>query len=67
MSKRVGNAVVRNRVKRRLRSWFREGSLRETGGLDWVVIARASAAGLDSAALRSDLDALGGQLLEKIS
>lgn len=46
MSRRVGNAVVRNRVKRRIREWFR----RERGSIvpafDLVVIARPPAAAL---------------------
>ena len=43
-SRKVGGAVVRNRVKRRIREWFRvrQGSLGT--GLDWVVIGRAAAA-----------------------
>jgi ribonuclease P protein component len=69
VSRKVGGAVVRNRVKRRIREWFRaeRGSL--GAGVDWVVIARAPAAGLareqaeeelsrlSRAALRSEEDA----------
>jgi len=49
VSRRVGNAVARNRVKRRLREWFRcsRDSLPE--GRDLVVIARRGAAELSSA------------------
>jgi ribonuclease P protein component len=42
----VGNAVVRNRVKRRIREWFREGRARMQPGLDLVVVARRRAAQL---------------------
>jgi ribonuclease P protein component len=45
-SRRVGNAVVRNRIKRRVREWFRHRGQSLLHGLDVVVIARASAAGL---------------------
>jgi len=58
VSRRVGNAVVRNRVKRRLREWFRQSATRAAGALDWVVIARPAAAVLPSAALRVELDGL---------
>lgn len=44
VSRRVGNAVVRNRVKRRLRTVFRQtaASLDPCG--DYVIIARSAAA-----------------------
>jgi ribonuclease P protein component len=50
-SRRVGNAVVRNRVKRAVREWFRRCRGRiEAGsrGVDMVVIARRAAAELDA-------------------
>ncbi len=47
VSRRVGNAVVRNRVKRRVREWFREARTSELrDGIDLVVIARQAAATL---------------------
>ena len=46
VSRRVGNAVVRNRVKRRIREWFRRDEAARSSGLDLVVIARPAAAGL---------------------
>ena len=42
VGRQVGNAVVRNRVKRRLREVVRQSSLQ--GGWDMVLIARAPAA-----------------------
>src|SRR5439155_963069 len=45
VSKRVGNAVVRNKVKRRLRAAVR--ALAPAPGWDVVISARAPAAGVD--------------------
>jgi len=46
VSRRVGNAVVRNRVKRAIREWFRRWRWELEDGIDVVVIARPSAADL---------------------
>lgn len=59
VGRQVGGAVVRNRVKRRLREWFRTSPLRHVGPVDVVVIARRAAVGLQSAELRAELDELG--------
>ncbi len=48
ISKKVGNAVVRNRVKRVLRECFRLGAPQAVAALDIVVIAKKS---LDPACL----------------
>jgi ribonuclease P protein component len=58
VSRKVGGAVTRNRVKRRVREWFRarRGSL--GSGVDWVVIARAPAAGLAREAAEEELSRL---------
>lgn len=56
VGKRVGNAVVRNRVKRRLREVVR--AYRPHGGWDVVVIARPAAAGADFATLDGALRSL---------
>ncbi len=56
ISKRVGKAVVRNRIKRRLREIIR--ALGPRGGHDVVVIAREPAAIADYHALRASLNSL---------
>ena len=58
VSRRVGNAVERNHVKRRVREWFRRNRGLLSGGADLVVIARKGAAKLDAAAVASELSAL---------
>jgi ribonuclease P protein component len=56
VTKKVGNAVVRNRIKRRFRALARE-LLPEHGlsGADHVLIGRGAALERDWAALRADL------------
>lgn len=58
VSRRVGNAIARNRVKRHVRSWFRldEGSI--PAGRDLVVIARRGAAERSHAEIALELDGL---------
>jgi len=63
VSRRVGRAVARNRVKRGLREWFRQSGSRRAGPFDWVVIARKGAASLAGKALSGELDALSSRAL----
>ena len=56
VSRRVGNAVVRNRVKRRLREVMRQAALRT--GWDIVVIARNPAALADYQGLKQTVEGL---------
>jgi len=61
VSRKVGGAVVRNLVKRRLREWFRQARHELPGATDWVVIARKSAASVSFATLVMDLDLASGR------
>jgi ribonuclease P protein component len=57
-SRKVGNAVVRNRAKRRLRAAAaRLLTARGNPGTDYVLIARAATPGRPFAALLEDLEA----------
>jgi ribonuclease P protein component len=58
VSRRVGNAVARNRVKRRVREWFRREKRRLDAGRDYVVIARPGAAALPARELWAELEGL---------
>lgn len=55
VSAKVGKAVVRNRVKRRLREFFRRGRERFHPDQDTVVIARRGAGELSYAAMTAEL------------
>ena len=59
-SRRVGNAVARNGVKRRVREWFRR--LPQRPDVDWVVIARPGAGRQSGAQVARDLDVLAARL-----
>ncbi len=57
-SRRVGGAVTRNRVRRRLREIVRRNQHALKGGIWLVVIARPAAAQTDSAALEAEWQCL---------
>lgn len=58
VGKKVGKAVCRNKVKRRLREIFRSLIGRVAGHTSYVVVARSGAAHVDYAGLESDLTQL---------
>jgi ribonuclease P protein component len=66
VSRRVGNAVVRNRVKRRVREWFRRERVAMPPGLDWVVIARPEAARLPAQETWRELSELARAAAERV-
>ena len=55
VSRKVGNAVARNHVKRRVRTWFREHRVELETGRDLVVIARPGAAARSSDEIAREL------------
>jgi len=64
-SRKVGDAVRRNGVKRRVREWFRRGRTGLPEGSDWVVIARRDAVSLDGAETARELDQLARRLVAR--
>ena len=57
VSRRVGGSVVRSRVKRRIREWFRHDRARLPADRDIVVIARPPAAQLSQIEAAGELAA----------
>lgn len=63
VSRKVGGAVVRNRVKRRIREFFRLNRHRFAPGLNLVVVTRMASAMLDGNACACELERLLGKHL----
>ena len=58
VSRKLGNAVIRNRVKRRLREVVRPLLTRAEGGRDVVIVARARAVEAEFTRLRQEMEML---------
>jgi len=58
VSRRVGNAVERNRIKRAIREWFRVSRDRLADSVDIVVIARPGAARREPVEIAQELNQL---------
>jgi ribonuclease P protein component len=56
VSAKVGNSVVRNRVKRHVREYFRRHRAELPAASDIVIIARNSAAGLEGNRITGELE-----------
>lgn len=67
VSKKVGNAVVRNRIKRQLRERFRKQNSGSANGIDFVVIARYRASNGDAIELGKFFEKSLQKLNRKIS
>lgn len=55
VSGKVGNSVIRNRIKRQVREFFRRRRAALPHGVDFLVIARKSAVNLPSSVLDNEL------------
>jgi|GEM_PF-65104 len=65
--KTASRAVVRNRIKRQVREYFRVNVQSWPQGLDLLFIARPGAARLTGAGLREDLKAVGRKLSARVA
>ena len=62
VSSKLGGAVVRNRVRRRIKEAYRLSEDRFLRGVDIVVVARSRAVGADFSVIWDELLRLGGKL-----
>lgn len=58
VSRKVGGAVERNRVKRRLRAWFRTHRADFAAGTDFVVIARTGSSDIPYTTIGAEVSQL---------
>lgn len=64
-SKKIGNAVIRNRAKRRLKELFRTSSLQSNENLNLILLARNSTANKEFYKLIKDLSLLEQKISER--
>ena len=62
VSSKLGGAVVRNQVRRRIKEAYRLQESRFAEGVDMVVVARSRAVGAEFSSLTGELLRLGGRL-----
>ena len=65
-SKKLGNAVIRNRTRRLVREAFRRGLLDLPNHVDLIIVAKKNAATLSSKAVFEDLAKLGNRVTRRV-
>jgi ribonuclease P protein component len=67
VTRKVGGAVIRNRIKRCVREAFRRNRQAFPGGVDMVWVAKRVAAGVDCATVASEMSSVAGRLCRSSS